>query len=105
VTAGDGKQKLEHILHNQYLNYCYKKLSSISGSLITFGFNFGKYDYHIIDAINKANRQGMKEKLWSVYIGVYSEENKKHIESIIPMFKCKVNLFDSKTVNVWGKRS
>mgnify|MGYP004001898403 FL=1 len=101
VTAGDGQQKLAHILHNQYLDYCYKQLSSISGSLVTFGFNFGKYDHHIIDAINKANKQDMKEKLWSIYIGVYSEEGKKHIESIIPMFKCKVNLFDAKTVNVW----
>ncbi len=101
VTAGDGKQKLAHILHNQYLDYCYKKLSSISGSLVTFGFNFGEYDHHIIDAINRAYKQGMKEKLWSIYIGVYSEEDKKHIESIIPMFKCKVNLFDVKTVNVW----
>jgi len=101
VTAGDGQQKLAHILHNQYLDYCYKKLSSISGSLVTFGFNFGKYDHHIIDAINNANKQDMKEKLWSIYIGVYSEEGKKHIESIIPMFKCKVKLFDAKTVNIW----
>ena len=37
VTAGDGKQKLEHILHNQYLDYCYKKLSTIVGSLVVFG--------------------------------------------------------------------
>jgi hypothetical protein len=57
VTAGDGKQKLEHILHNQYLSFCYKNLSTISGSLITLGFGFGDYDTHIIEAINKAAKK------------------------------------------------
>ncbi|MBN2426407.1 MAG: DUF4917 family protein [Calditrichaceae bacterium] len=102
VTAGDGKDKLEHILHNPYLNFCYKKLSSISGSLVTFGFNFGEYDKHIINAINKANKQEIKNKLWSIYIGVYSDKDKDHIEKIKSKFKCKVNLFDAKTVNPWG---
>jgi len=101
VTAGDGRQKLEHILHNQYLDYCYKQLSSISGSLITFGFNFGAHDEHIIDAINKAVKQDIDEKLWSIYIGVYSRDDIDHVESIRKKFKCKVNLFDSKTVPVW----
>lgn len=102
VTAGDGNQKLENILHNQYLDYCYKSLCEISGSLITFGFAFGSYDHHIIEAINKAVKQDIDKKLWSVYIGVFSEEDIKNIESIKHLFKCKVKLFDAKTVNVWG---
>lgn len=101
VTAGDGRQKLEHILHNQYLDFCYKKLSSISGSLVTFGFNFGEYDEHIIDAINRAAKQSIEEKLWSVYIGVHSEHDISYINKIRKKFKCKVNLFDSKTVSLW----
>ncbi len=102
VTAGDGNKKLEHILHNQYLDYCYKKLSSISGSLVTFGFNFGEYDDHIIDAINKASKQDINNKLWSIYIGVYSDADKSHIEGLVHKFKCKVHLFDSKTAPVWS---
>ena len=102
VTAGDGKQKLEHILHNQYLDYCYKTLSTISGSLIILGFGFGEYDSHIIDAINKAAKQDFEDKLWSVYIGVYSEDDLKHVESIRSKFKCKVKLFDSKTASIWN---
>ncbi|MCK5494314.1 MAG: DUF4917 family protein, partial [Candidatus Omnitrophica bacterium] len=43
VTAGEGKQKLAHILHNQYLDYCYKILSSITGSLVVFGFGVGDH--------------------------------------------------------------
>ncbi len=102
VTAGNGKQKLEHILHNQYLDYCYKTLSTISGSLIVLGFGFGEYDSHIIDAINKASKQNPKKKLWSVYIGVYSDDDLKHVESIASKFRCKVNLFNSRTASIWN---
>lgn len=105
VTAGNGEEKLTHIMHNKYLSYCYDKLSSIEGSLITFGFNFGAYDEHIIDAINIAANHGKKSanKLWSIYIGVYSEDDYKHIRRIEKKFKCKVNLYDAKTLNIWKK--
>lgn len=103
VASGNGEEKLNHILHNRYLTNCYEKLCSIEGSLVTFGFNFGPYDHHIIDAINIAAKQGARagNKLFSIYIGVYSDEDKKHIERITPKFKCKVNLFDAKTARVW----
>ena len=102
VTAGNGDEKLNHIKHNYYLAYCYDSLCKISGSLITYGFNFGEYDEHIIQAINKACMQKIDKKLWSIYIGVYSEDDKKHIESIESKFKCKVHVFDSKTANIWN---
>lgn len=104
VTSGDGDEKLTHIMHNRYLTHCYEKLSNIEGSLITFGFNFGPSDHHIIEAINIAAKHGQKrgDKLFSVYIGVYSEENKNYIEASAGRFQCKVNLYDAKTANVWG---
>ncbi|MBD5399450.1 MAG: DUF4917 family protein [Treponema sp.] len=103
VTAGSGDEKLNHIKHNYYLAYCYDALCNISGSLITYGFNFGEYDEHIIQAINKATVKNYDERLWSVYIGVYSDEDKRHIESIASEFKCKkVHMFDSKSANIWG---
>lgn len=103
VTAGDGNQKLRHIMHNQYLTYCYESLCALEGSLVTFGFNFGPNDEHIIDAINKAAKHGRKvsDKLWSLYIGVYSDDDKRHIEQIRGKFKCKVHIYDAKTTHVW----
>lgn len=103
VTAGNGRQKLEHIMHNRYLTFCYENLSKIEGSLITFGFNFGEYDEHIIDAINRAAKQGQRtgEKLFSIYIGVYSESDYEHIISIKDKFRCKVNLYDAKSAEIW----
>ncbi len=104
VTAGNGAEKLEHITHNKYLAHCYDRLAQTTGSLITFGFSFGQYDDHIIDAINRDSNFGEKSNdcLRSVYIGVYSEADEKWIESIQHKFKCKVNTFDAKTAPVWS---
>jgi hypothetical protein len=103
VTSGNGEEKLNHIMHNRYLTHCYEALTKIQGSLVTFGFNFGLYDRHIIGAINIAAKQGKRvgDRLFSVYIGVYSGEDRKHIEGIADLFKCKVNMFDAKTAKVW----
>jgi hypothetical protein len=103
VTAGNANDKLNHIMHNKYLSFCYDEFSDIKGSLITFGFNFGDYDTHIIDAINKAAKQGrrMGDRLHSIYIGVYSDEGLEHIESIRDKFKCKVKLYNAKTAGIW----
>jgi hypothetical protein len=103
VTAGGANEKLNHIMHNKYLSNCYDQLSTIQGSLISFGFNFGEYDTHIIEAINKAALYGKKsgEKLHSIYIGVYSESDLEYINSIENKFKCKVNLYSARTVKIW----
>lgn len=103
VTAGDGEQKLNHITHNQYLTFCYDSFCAAEGSLVAFGFGFGQYDEHIIEAINRAARRKAPNKLWSIYIGVYSNDDKKHIEHLAPRFRCKVHVFDAKTANVWGR--
>jgi hypothetical protein len=103
VTAGNAKEKLNHIMHNKYLSFRYDKLSSITGSLITFGFNFGDYDTHIIEAINKASkyRKETNGKLYSVYIGVYTDNDLEHINKIKNKFKCKINLYNARTTNIW----
>jgi hypothetical protein len=103
VTAGGAKEKLNHIMHNKYLFHCYDQFSIIQGSLITFGFNFGEYDTHIIEAINKAALYGKKagEKLHSIYIGVYSDTDLEHIKRIENKFKCKVNLYNARTAKIW----
>ncbi len=92
-------------MRNKYLSFCYGSFSSISGSLLTFGFNFGDFDTLIIDAINRAaNHRKLAhqgEKLYSIYIGVYSEGDRRHIERIKNKFKCKVNLYDATSVNIW----
>lgn len=106
VTAGSGKDKLTHIVHNKYLSFCYDQLCRISGSLICYGFGFGPYDDHIIQAINKASKK-RKDKngnwniLNSIHIGVYSDDDLVHIKNIEKQFKLPIRLFDAKTVSIW----
>jgi len=102
VTAGNALEKMKHITHNKYLTFCYDKLCSIEGSLITFGFCFGDNDTHIIDAINKAANQSKSRRLWSIYIGVYSPNDLEYIKKIENKFKCKVNIYNAKTANIWN---
>lgn len=101
VTAGNATEKLTHIVHNKYLSFCYDALSSIKGSLITFGFNFGENDTHIIEAINKAAKQPISDKLRSIYIGVYTESDYAHIKKIEKKFKCPVRMYNARTANIW----
>ena len=102
VTAGNSNEKLQQIKHNQYLTYCYDRLCQIDGSLVTFGFSFGENDEHIISAINKAHKRPYESRLYSIYIGVYNENDLKYIESIENKFHCKVNKWNAKTANIWG---
>jgi hypothetical protein len=103
VTAGNAKEKLNHIMHNKYLSFCYDEFSALQGSLIILGFNFGNYDLHIIDAINKAAHYGRNSanKLRSIYIGVYSDTDLVHIEKIEDKFKVKVKKYNARSVNIW----
>jgi len=102
VTAGDPIQKLTHIRHTPYLQNSYEALASVSGSLVTFGFNCGSQDAHILAAIRQAAKQPKASRLWSVYIGAYSDADADRAEHLGKTLKCKVHVFDSKTAPVWG---
>lgn len=102
VTAGTVEEKMKIIFHNRYLSYCYNSLENLRGSLVVIGFNFGEYDTHIIDAINRA---ATKKSLCSLFIGYYTEEDRTHLLEIckkIKLPKEKIRLFNSKTANIWG---
>jgi hypothetical protein len=102
VTAGDANQKLTHIRHNSYLQNSYEALASLDGSLVTFGFNFGLQDAHIVAALQRAATQPIAHRLRSIYIGAYSDDDADRAAGLASQLKCKVHVFDSKTAGVWG---
>jgi predicted house-cleaning noncanonical NTP pyrophosphatase (MazG superfamily) len=103
VTAGNAQEKLRHIMHNKYLAFCYDKLCSITGSLVTIGFSFSDNDSHIIDAINKAAKSRPRGMLLSLYVGVFFDNDLQHMKEIEYKFKCKkIHYFNAKTANIWG---
>lgn len=106
VTAGDGKDKLSHIMHNRYLAHCYEVFFLYLRLFGRVRFQFWTVRrQYLIEAINQAVHHDHKagEKLFNIYIDVYSQADVEHIESIKKKFRCKVRVFDSKSVNVWGK--
>lgn len=105
VAAGTSEEKVQHIKHNPYLNFCYESLCKITGSLVVLGFSFGDNDTHIIDAINEAGWNGHRgspeQKLMSVYVGVFSEEDYQHMLAIKGKFDIKMECFDARTAHIW----
>ena len=77
--------------------------------MVVIGFNFGKYDTHIIDAINQAaqKRKGHSGCLCSIFIGYFTPEDRNHLIEISTQFKIsqdKIRLFDVKTANIWNRK-
>lgn len=104
VTAGNGQEKLAQIRSNPYLSNCYEKLCGVDGSIVSFGFGFGEYDSHIIDALNRATHfpGNAPPKLRSVYIGVFSDADKQRATQLEKQLHAKVHTFAAQTAVIWG---
>ncbi len=104
VSEGTSEQKQAKIIHNAYLNHCYKSLGSMGGTrdpsnLIVFGTLLKTNDTHIREAI-------LKSKLKNIYFGIASVEDKNSLEEFIKQLSKaripkKVYFYDYKTVKVW----
>lgn len=104
VTAGTGEDKMAQIRGNPYLVDCYDHLSAVDGSIVTLGFGFGDSDLHIVEALNRAThlRSKVAPKLWSVYIGVFNDADRKRARDLEKLLHAKVHTYDAKTARLWG---
>ena len=81
ITEGNYKLKMHRINENDYLRFCYERLSNQSGNLVIYGHSLSKeYDYHIVESIKNS---GIEEIAVSVYSGL-DEANKE-------LFVAKIN--------------
>ncbi|HFP7528735.1 TPA: DUF4917 family protein [Campylobacter jejuni] len=101
VSEGTSEQKKTKIIHNAYLNHCYKSLSSIGGNLIVFGTMLKSNDEHIQDAM-------LKSKVTNIYFGVSSlEKGQKDLNSFIEKNnnleknKKQIFFYNYRTVRIW----
>lgn len=104
VSEGSSDQKKSKIIHNAYLNHCYKSLGSIGAkrkddSLVIFGTLLKRNDTHIREAI-------LKNSVNNIYIGVGSEDEAKEFDDFIDYIEKnelnkKVQFYDYRTVTVW----
>lgn len=101
VSEGTSEQKKTKILHNAYLNHCYKSLSSIGGGdLVVFGTMLKSNDEHIQEAI-------LKSKVKNIYFGVSSlDKGKYELSGFIEKAKEKkkeVKFYNYKDVKIWNQ--
>lgn len=100
VSEPTYEKKLDKILHNPYLNYCYYKLSNISGALVIYGHSMDETDTHIFEQVNTSS-------ITDVYVSIYgdpkSKENKKTKAHAMSYFdKCNVHFFKAETTHIWA---
>jgi len=104
VSEGTSEQKKTKIIHNAYLNHCYKSLGAIgskNSSLVVFGTLLKMNDLHIRDAIKK-------NKVKNIYFGVSSEDEVNQLEEFKEELENidkpkNVYFYDYRTVSVWSK--
>lgn len=105
VSEGTSEQKKMKIIHNAYLNHCYKSLGVIgsknsNSSLVIFGTLLKRNDVHIREAI-------LRNKVKNIYFGVASEAEINQLQEFKEelrkaYFPRNVHFYDYRTVNVWG---
>jgi len=55
VSEPTHEKKLDKILHNPYLNFCYNKLGKMNDTLVIYGHSMDETDTHIFDQVDKSN--------------------------------------------------
>jgi hypothetical protein len=96
ISEGNSENKKAKIIHNAYLNHCYKSLAN-SGSknshLVIFGTHLKTHDDHIRDII-------LKGKFENIYIGLSSVKQKSLFSNFENSGK-KIFYYDYTTATVW----
>jgi len=65
ITEGSFQWKLSRIKRNDYLRFCYERLSKIDNGLVIIGHSLHKdYDQHIIGAILESSSQKIAVGVW-----------------------------------------
>ncbi|WP_455940909.1 DUF4917 family protein [Helicobacter pullorum] len=104
VSEGTSEQKKTKILHNAYLNHCYKSLCAIGGDLVIFGTTLKSNDEHIQDAI-------LKSKIKNIYFGVSDlGKGKQELSDFIEKNKKldnqkQISFYDYKSVKIWTENN
>ena len=102
ITEGNSKDKKFWIDQNNYLQYCYNKLSEISGVLFIHGHSLNETDQHIFDVIND------NLNIHEIYISIHHksgetiDKKSKLAEKRFCRDK-KLHYYDADSTYIWRK--
>ncbi|MDC5819257.1 DUF4917 family protein [Vibrio europaeus] len=96
ISEGKSEFKLRRIRSNDYLNFCYNRLSKAQGNFVIFGHSLSEdYDAHILSALKENNAEKIAI---SVFTGMKDKDKSKFINEVQTYFhgsKKEVVFFDS----------
>ncbi|PCI22596.1 MAG: DUF4917 domain-containing protein [Piscirickettsiaceae bacterium] len=106
VAEGTSEEKLERIMHSEYLAKGKRSFSSIGGALFIHGHSLATNDEHFLKTIEKG-------KIKHLYVGLFGDENSPNNKAIkarallIASNRAKkkllnVSFYDSASAKVWG---
>ncbi|WP_223526670.1 DUF4917 family protein [Pseudomonas sp. BF-B-26] len=65
ISEGSSASKFSRIKRNDYLRFCYSRLSTLAGNLVVMGHSLHQnYDQHILDAISDSDVERIAVSVW-----------------------------------------
>lgn len=102
VSEPNAKKKLVRIKHNPYLNYCYRALGDLGGSIFILGHSMDENDKHIFDQVKMS-------RVDKVFVSIHGDENsdgnartKANAIAFLEGHGVTVTFFDAASASVWG---
>ena len=102
VSEPDYQKKKHRITHNPYLNYCYRELGRLNGSLFIHGHSFDENDKHIFDQIKSSS---VNRIFVSIFGNEHNESNtrtKANARAFLEKFDRDVDFYDAESAPVWA---
>ncbi|KRB97284.1 DUF4917 family protein [Duganella sp. Root198D2] len=101
VSEPTSKRKLARIEHNPYLNFCYRALSNLNGTVFVLGHSIDENDKHIFDAVKNS---AVSQIFMSLYGDERSDANTRSKANALAYLGGPgrlVEFFDAATSRVW----
>lgn len=102
VSEPTSQRKLARIEHNPYLNFCYRALSRLNGTVFILGHSIDENDKHIFDGLKSSS-------VSQIFVSLFGEEespenirSKANAMAFLSGGGRVVEFFDSATAPVWG---
>jgi hypothetical protein len=101
VSEPDYKKRRTKIHQNQYLAYCLRALTELSGVLFVFGHSFAENDKHVFDAVR---RSSVSRVFVSIFGDDEGEQNARTMANARTYLQARgreVLFFDAASAPVW----
>lgn len=102
VSEPTSAKKKTRIEHNPYLDFCFRALRKVSGTLFIQGHSIGENDKHIFDQLKKS-------RVEKFFVSIFGDENsedntriKANARAYLESGLSEVDFFDAQSAAIWA---